>query len=298
MAFHRFNIGNVPEHRNEWWRENIRRGVVTAGFEGVRGDKGDRALHAVKAGDWLFAYVSGKGYVGAGEVLAESTYVLHPHFLDGSFSVHRHERGVAWRYVIRDVDLAIELHEAQLGHPLSTRSRVKDTQAAEHLLQLLRERGEHLHAGDSYGQLDHDLQELAERASIPETQREALVDARLGQGAFRCRMLARWQGRCAVTGVGIDAVLIASHAKPWRTSTDEERLDPCNGLPLVATLDRLFDQGLVAFHPETGEMKVSPRLAGDDQSALGLPAALRRQPSAQEAAYLEYHLKHVFHSGF
>lgn len=39
----------------------------------------------------------------------------------------------------------------------------------------------------------------------------------------------------------------ASHAKPWRTSSDQERLDPHNGLPLIATLGVLFDRGLIGF---------------------------------------------------
>ncbi|MGO7165362.1 HNH endonuclease, partial [Rhizobium johnstonii] len=60
-------------------------------------------------------------------------------------------------------------------------------------------------------------------------------------------MLAQWHGRCAVTSCNLPAVLRASHIVPWREASNAERLDPENGLPLVATLDALFDVGLISF---------------------------------------------------
>lgn len=79
------------------------------------------------------------------------------------------------------------------------------------------------------------------------TSREAVVLARRGQGVYRQQVMQVWQGRCAVSGCAVPAVLIASHAKPWVSSTDEERLDPYNGLLLAASIDRLFDKGLISF---------------------------------------------------
>jgi hypothetical protein len=46
------------------------------------------------------------------------------------------------------------------------------------------------------------------------TTRERLIDARLGQGRFRVGVASRWNGRCAVTGCAIPAVIRASHAGP------------------------------------------------------------------------------------
>jgi len=43
--------------------------------------------------------------------------------------------------------------------------------------------------------------------------------------------------------------------QPWRESTDEKRLDPTKGLPLVASLDALFDAGLISFE-DSGRMLV------------------------------------------
>jgi hypothetical protein len=85
------------------------------------------------------------------------------------------------------------------------------------------------------------------RSDRSETEEERLVAARIGQGRFRKDVLARWDNACAVTGTVTLAALRASHCKPWRESNDAERLDPANGLPLTATLDALFDVGLIAF---------------------------------------------------
>ena len=63
-------------------------------------------------------------------------------------------------------------------------------------------------------------------ASAP-TERDALIRSRIGQGRFRYDLLEMWEGRCCITGLDIDALLRASHIKPWRDSNNAERLDPC-----------------------------------------------------------------------
>jgi hypothetical protein len=92
--------------------------------------------------------------------------------------------------------------------------------------------------------------------TLPATEREALISARLGQGLFRTRLMSVWKGRCAVTDIQIPALLRASHIKPWRMSDNSERLDPENGLLLVANLDAAFDAGLLSF-TDTGRMLFS-----------------------------------------
>jgi hypothetical protein len=138
--------------------------------------------------------------------------------------------------------------------------------------------------------IDADLDAIIRRPDLKPTQREALIQARLGQGTYRNQMLKLWDGRCAVTGLTIQSALIASHAKPWADSTDEERLDPSNGLPLMATLDRLFDKYLIAFAPETGKMLISDRVGDADRAILRIPANLRRMPNEKQAHYLKLHL--------
>jgi len=78
--------------------------------------------------------------------------------------------------------------------------------------------------------LAEDLHEIATR-EIDATTKAALVSARVGQGKFRTQVLQFWANRCAVTrSVTHDAVK-ASHIKPWRESTDDERLDPITACP-------------------------------------------------------------------
>ena len=91
---------------------------------------------------------------------------------------------------------------------------------------------------------------------IPETDREALVVARRGQGLFKQRVM-QIERECRVTGVRNPVHLRGSHCKPWRDSSNEERLDGENGLLLTPTIDHLFDRGFISFE-NSGELIVSP----------------------------------------
>lgn len=143
-------------------------------------------------------------------------------------------------------------------------------------------------------EVEADIAAVQSDPSIPETTRLALVQARRGQGQFRAGLMRRWQGACAVTGVAVTQILRASHARPWRDSTNAERLDPNNGLLLAAHLDALFDVGLISFDDD-GAMLVSATLSPKDLSALGLPAALRGHLTATEQAFLAFHRSTKFH---
>ncbi len=127
-----------------------------------------------------------------------------------------------------------------------------------------------------------------------ETDREAIIKARLGQGRFRTDVLAVWGG-CAVTGCAEHAVLRASHIKPWRLSDNRERLDPFNGLMLTANLDALFDAGLVSFS-DIGGILLSSRIAGPDLTLLGVrpDMRLRNVPSRTRAYLAEHRRLHGF----
>jgi hypothetical protein len=131
--------------------------------------------------------------------------------------------------------------------------------------------------------------------AAPVTERQALVAARRGQGRFRQDVLVRWDWRCAVTGSDVGAALRASHCKPWGESTNSERLDPDNGLPLVATLDALFDRGLISFDDD-GRVLVSPRLSSSQCVALGLEsgARLRKRLLPAQCEYLRHHRENLF----
>jgi hypothetical protein len=97
---------------------------------------------------------------------------------------------------------------------------------------------------------------VAKDKSIPETERQAIVRARIGQGLFKERV-STIEKRCRITGVENPVHLIASHCKPWRDSSNEERLNGENGLLLTPSIDRLFDRGFISFEGN-GRLIVSP----------------------------------------
>jgi putative restriction endonuclease len=98
-------------------------------------------------------------------------------------------------------------------------------------------------------QLEHDT-------SVRETDREAIIRARRGHGIFKQRVMGIERG-CRITGVTNLNHLLASHCKPWRDSSNEERLDGENGLLLTPSVDHLFDRGFIGFE-SSGELIISP----------------------------------------
>ena len=130
---------------------------------------------------------------------------------------------------------------------------------------------------------------------LGETEKEALVIARRGQGLFRQRVQGI-ESRCRVTGVERPEHLRASHIKPWRDSTNQERLDGENGLLLTPSIDHLFDRGFISFE-EDGRLLISPVAHTDSLGRMGVPTDRRvdvgRFAHAQ-AGFLEFHRDAVF----
>lgn len=123
----------------------------------------------------------------------------------------------------------------------------------------------------------------------PATTRKALVDARIGQGQYRKGMDDIWDHRCAVTGCSLRPALVASHAKPWAESTNPQRLDPYNGLLLAASVDRLFDKGLISF-ADDGRLLLAEDMPASELSSLGLtPESRLRKVPDRLLPYLAEH---------
>jgi len=74
--------------------------------------------------------------------------------------------------------------------------------------------------------------------------RESYVKSRVNQNFFREMVLSNYQSTCAITGINIPTLLVASHIIPW-ASNKTERLNPENGLCLSALYDKAFDRGLI-----------------------------------------------------
>lgn len=141
---------------------------------------------------------------------------------------------------------------------------------------------------------EHALHEVQSDATLPETDRQAIVLARRGQGLFKKRVM-RIEHVCRITGVSREEHLRASHCKPWRDSSNEERLDGENGLLLTPSVDHLFDRGFIAFE-DNGQVIVSPVAHRQSLVRMGidpenLPTVGRF--SAGQRRYLEFHRENV-----
>jgi hypothetical protein len=133
-------------------------------------------------------------------------------------------------------------------------------------------------------------------AALPKTtEAERLIVQRVGQNLFREGLLELWEGRCAVTGLAVPALLRASHVKPWADcETDAERLDVYNGILLAPHLDAAFDQGFITV-ADDGEVVVSGALDAVARAILGLDSPLSIRGLAEgHHAYLPWHRTRVF----
>lgn len=104
---------------------------------------------------------------------------------------------------------------------------------------------------------EHRLEAAVETdTSLPPTERETIIRARRGQGLFKERVM-RIEERCRITKVDNPVHLVASHCKPWRDSSNQERLNGDNGLLLTPSIDHLFDRGFIGFEDD-GDLIISP----------------------------------------
>lgn len=128
------------------------------------------------------------------------------------------------------------------------------------------------------------------------------VKTRVNQYVFRQIVLLNYSNKCAITGIQLPELLIASHIIPWSID-DKNRLNPMNGLCLNALHDKAFDSGLIAIRPEDYTIVLSDRLkqkkminsafesnfiAYENKSIL-LPDKFLPQPE-----FLDWHLKNIF----
>ena len=86
--------------------------------------------------------------------------------------------------------------------------------------------------------------ETYEPTGPSETKR--FVKVRRLQRFFRNSILANYENQCAITGIAIPELLIASHIIPW-SKNKNRRADPTNGICLNVLHDKAFDRHLITF---------------------------------------------------
>jgi len=131
-------------------------------------------------------------------------------------------------------------------------------------------------------------------------ERESLVKVRVNQSFFRKAVLAAYDFKCCITGLGIPELLNASHIVPW--SKDEmNRVNPRNGLCLNAIHNRAFDRGLLTITPEF-KIKISKSIKKNDIDGAVQDFLFRYDGSEiklptrflPDTRFLKYHNKSVF----
>ncbi len=142
-----------------------------------------------------------------------------------------------------------------------------------------------------------------------ETEQVVLGAVRVGQHVFARNVLANCSNQCVFCGFspakfGGKKLLLAGHIKPWKDSTQRERLDPRNGLAACPAHDVAFDTGMITVN---GGLRIhlAASLADAVQAdplarqfygqpplrpALLLPA--RGHPPARK--YLDWHRENIF----
>ena len=73
------------------------------------------------------------------------------------------------------------------------------------------------------------------------------VKTRINQNIFRQIVMANYSGKCAITGIDIPDLLLASHIVPW-SKNEKERLNPENGICLSAMYDCAYDKGYIGIN--------------------------------------------------
>lgn len=131
--------------------------------------------------------------------------------------------------------------------------------------------------------------------ALPETTRQALIRARIGQGLFKERV-AQIEHACRITSVNNPTHLIGSHIKPWRECDNQERLTGANGLLLTPTADHLFDRGFISFE-DNGEVLISPVVDTVSLKRMGLDPERPPRPlgfNTDQRHFLAHHRREIF----
>lgn len=125
------------------------------------------------------------------------------------------------------------------------------------------------------------------------------VKTRVNQNFFRQTVLSSYNNTCAITGINIPEMLVASHIIPWKDNI-ETRVNPKNGISLNVFHDKAFDKGFITITPDF-KIKVSSvvynkfNLASQkwfkefDNSKLILPERF-----IPEIEFLIYHNENIF----
>lgn len=88
--------------------------------------------------------------------------------------------------------------------------------------------------------LDVDFQNLNANSVLKQ------VKTRVNQSFFRQIVITNYNNKCAISGIDLPELLVASHIIPWSLN-EKERLNPENGICFSALYDKAFDKGFITL---------------------------------------------------
>jgi len=286
MSYYLFNIG--APNTDQWWVRNRSMGIITTGFANAPGDRGEKILQNLNSHDWVIAYASGYGAIGAGQVDSDETYRLlsRRRLPAGWESHHRHLRDVKWIHYVESLTDAVPFDQlnVQARAIQQTKTRLTD-QNGHRIIRLLASKARHhgVRLRDEEGSFHP--QKGDHRKAIKRQIKE-----RRGQQPFRDALRKLYGNRCLVTGCEILAILEAAHIKPYRREEDNH---PENGLLLRADIHTLFDLDLLGIEPERLGVELHPNLAKDNEYRKLNGQILRCEPEqrpSRKALRMRYRL--------
>ena len=153
---------------------------------------------------------------------------------------------------------------------------------------------EHVSIEDKYAEQLSGIQHLKGEYKIRE------VKTRVNQNVFRQIVISNYSGQCAISGIDIPGLLLASHIIPW-SKNEVERLNPENGICLSALYDRAFDKGYIGITKKyeillsssLRKKQTSPYYAKYFASLVGSKIIMPKKYYPRKD-FLEYHMDEVF----
>ena len=128
---------------------------------------------------------------------------------------------------------------------------------------------------------------------IFETEAEAKTKIRIGRKKFRENLMPLWEHKCTLCGIELPALLRASYSKPWKDSTDVERVDPYNGILLCRNHDALYEKGFIAFDGQ-GRLHISSQVPVENYEQYGIRTKMRIARKEENKPYFKWHKRHLF----
>ena len=109
---------------------------------------------------------------------------------------------------------------------------------------------------------------------LTETESKAKTKVRLGKQKFRNELMDQW------------------NSKPWKDSTEAERLNRYNGLLLCRNHAALYDEGFIAFDGQ-GKIHISSQIPEEDYEKYAIHAKVKIVRMEENKYYFKWHKKHM-----